>query len=195
MAAILAPHLTESGLVGKALEFASHQVHIMDFIRSRCLMALFSMINQIVRNCIDQQQQQFEAASSSPERYVLKSLLIAIVWSFSGDGKLSVRKQLGDFLVSQLDSDLIDIPAALESASSSSASLIDYEVAAGSGEWLLWSNKVPRVDIEPNKIAGSDVVIPTVDTVRHESLLYTWLAEHKPLLLCGPPGSVIPFKI
>lgn len=26
-------------------------------------------------------------------------------------------------------------------------------------------------------------------TVRHESLLYTWLAEHKPMVLCGPPGS------
>lgn len=28
-----------------------------------------------------------------------------------------------------------------------------------------------------------------MDTVRHEALLYTWLAEHKPLVLCGPPGS------
>ena len=25
--------------------------------------------------------------------------------------------------------------------------------------------------------------------MRHESLLYTWLAEHKPMVLCGPPGS------
>ena len=33
------------------------------------------------------------------------------------------------------------------------------------------------------------MVIPTIDTIRHESLLLTWLNEHKPLLLCGPPGS------
>ena len=33
------------------------------------------------------------------------------------------------------------------------------------------------------------VVVPTLDTVRHESLLYTWLAEHKPMVLRGPPGS------
>ena len=33
------------------------------------------------------------------------------------------------------------------------------------------------------------VVVPTLDTVRHESLLYTWLAEQKPMVLCGPPGS------
>ena len=57
------------------------------------------------------------------------------------------------------------------------------------GEWLQWSNKVPKVDIETHKVAAPDVVIPTVDTIRHECLLYTWLAEHKPMLLCGPPGS------
>lgn len=30
-------------------------------------------------------------------------------------------------------------------------------------------------------MASPDIVVPTLDTVRHESLLYTWLAEHKPL--------------
>jgi len=28
-----------------------------------------------------------------------------------------------------------------------------------------------------------------MDTVRHEEVLYSWLSEHKPLMLCGPPGS------
>ena len=75
----------------------------------------------------------------------------------------------------------IDIP-------NSAGSIIDYEVEI-SGEWSAWSSKVPRIEIDTNKITSSDLVIPTVDTLRHESLLYTWLAEHKPLVLCGPPGS------
>ena len=57
------------------------------------------------------------------------------------------------------------------------------------GEWLPWQNKVPQIEVETHKVASPDVVVPTLDTVRHESLLYTWLAEHKPLVLCGPPGS------
>lgn len=44
-----------------------------------------------------------------------------------------------------------------------------------------WSNKVPQIEVETHKVAAPDVVVPTLDTVRHESLLYTWLAEHKPL--------------
>lgn len=57
------------------------------------------------------------------------------------------------------------------------------------GEWSPWSNRVPQIEVETHKVAAPDVVVPTLDTVRHESLLYTWLAEHKPIVLCGPPGS------
>ena len=39
------------------------------------------------------------------------------------------------------------------------------------------------------QVASPDVVIPTVDTIRHAEVLHAWLAEHRPLLLCGPPGS------
>ena len=58
-----------------------------------------------------------------------------------------------------------------------------------SGEWQSWQGKVPQIEVETHKVASPDVVVPTLDTVRHEALLYTWLAEHKPLVLCGPPGS------
>lgn len=57
------------------------------------------------------------------------------------------------------------------------------------GEWCQWANKVPKIEVETHKVGSPDVVVPTLDTVRHESLLYTWLAEHRPMVLCGPPGS------
>lgn len=57
------------------------------------------------------------------------------------------------------------------------------------GEWAQWANKVPKIEVETHKVGSPDIVVPTLDTVRHELLLYTWLAEHKPLVLCGPPGS------
>ena len=64
------------------------------------------------------------------------------------------------------------------------------------GEWVPWVNKVPQIEVETHKVAAPDVVVPTLDTVRHEALLYTWLAEHKPMVLCGPPGLfVIWFKM
>jgi dynein heavy chain 1 len=70
-----------------------------------------------------------------------------------------------------------------------SGSLIDFQPEISTGEWTNWASKVPQVEIETHRVTATDVVIPTLDTVRHESLLYTWLAEHKPICLCGPPGS------
>jgi hypothetical protein len=50
-----------------------------------------------------------------------------------------------------------------------------------SGEWVPWSAKVPPMEVETHKVASPDIVVPTLDTVRHEELLYTWLADHKPM--------------
>ncbi|KAF7315713.1 Dynein heavy chain protein 1 [Mycena indigotica] len=69
------------------------------------------------------------------------------------------------------------------------SSLIGFDVQISNGEWIAWQSKVPVIDIEPYAVTASDVVIPTMDTVRHEEVLYSWLSEHKPLMLCGPPGS------
>lgn len=57
------------------------------------------------------------------------------------------------------------------------------------GEWVPWSGKVLQLDIETHEVAAPNVVIPTVDSVRREYLLSTLLSEHKPVVLCGPPGS------
>lgn len=46
--------------------------------------------------------------------------------------------------------------------------LIDFEVRVEDGEWSLWKKKVPTVEIDPQKVTDADVIIPTVDTLRHQ---------------------------
>ena len=36
---------------------------------------------------------------------------------------------------------------------------------------------------------STDLVVPTLDTVRHEDVLFSWLSEGQTIVLCGPPGS------
>ena len=38
-------------------------------------------------------------------------------------------------------------------------------------------------------VKDADVVITTVDTIRHQEILCSWISEHRPFILCGPPGS------
>ncbi|KAI8619674.1 dynein heavy chain [Chytriomyces sp. MP71] len=174
-------HFREGGLVERALEHAETLEHIMDFTRMRVLNTLFSLVNKTVINVLDYNSSHpdFPMATSMLDSYVSKRLLLALVWSFSGDCKLDLRAKLGEYLRS-LSS--IELPP-------QSSSLIDFDVNIATGDWVPWHGKVPTIEIESQSVSSADVVIPTVDTVRHEEVLYSYLAEHKPLLLCGPPGS------
>ncbi|KAI8459260.1 dynein heavy chain, N-terminal region 1-domain-containing protein [Phakopsora pachyrhizi] len=181
---VLAPHFETDGLVTRALNYAASVDHIMEFTIARAVSTLFSLINKTIRNVLDYnaRHSDFPLQQEQIEAYATKRLLVAIVWAFTGDSKLDTRAQMGFFL---RDHSGLDMPPLHEPG----ASLIDYDVQVSSGDWVAWQNSVPIVEIDTHQVTASDVVIPTLDTVRHEDVLYSWLSEHKPLMLCGPPGS------
>ncbi|KAF9015424.1 dynein heavy chain [Cyathus striatus] len=183
IAAILERYFADGDLVSSALKYAESMEHIMDFTATRALNTLFSLINKTVRNVIEYnlQHPDFPLTPERVEQYVTKRLLVSTIWAFSGDSKLDLRAELGDFLRNRTG---IDLPPL-----ASGSSLIDYDVQVANGEWISWQSRVPVVEIEAHAVTASDVVVPTMDTVRHEEVLYSWLSEHKPLMLCGPPGS------
>ncbi|EIN13444.1 dynein heavy chain protein 1 [Punctularia strigosozonata HHB-11173 SS5] len=183
VAALLEPYFAEGDLVSSALAFAESIEHIMDFTATRALNTLFSLINKTVRNIVEYNihHPDFPLSPERVEQYATKRLLLNIIWAFSGDAKLDLRSEMGDFLRKQTGIDLPPMPPG--------SSLLDYDVQVANGEWTPWQGKVPVIEIEAQAVTASDVVVPTVDTIRHEEVLYSWLSEHKPLLLCGPPGS------
>ncbi|XP_071963522.1 cytoplasmic dynein 1 heavy chain 1-like [Antedon mediterranea] len=181
VAAVLSQHFGSDGLVIRCLEYASTQEHIMDFTRLRALGSLFSMIHQCAKNIIQYNHTHgdFPMQQDQIERYSVRYLVFSIIWAFSGDSKMKHRDQMGEFI---RNATTIPLPP------QANTSVIDYEVAI-TGEWVPWQAKVPQIEVETHKVASPDIVVPTLDTVRHEALLYLWLNEHKPMVLCGPPGS------
>lgn len=183
VAGMLEPYFTSDGLISAALQHVESFEHIMDFTTTRALNTLFSLVNKTVRNIIDYNNQHpdFPLSNDRMEQYVTRRLLLNIIWAFSGDCKLDARAELGNFLSSRSG---IDVPL-----TTANLSLLDYDVSVNPDEWVPWQSKVPAIEIEAHAVTASDVVVPTVDTLRHEEVLYSWLSEHKPLMLCGPPGS------
>ena len=183
VASILEPYFSDGDLVSAALQYAETMEHIMDFTTTRALNTLFSLINKTVRNVIEynMQHSDFPLPPERVEQYVTKRLLVNIICAFSGDAKLELRAEMGDMLRKQTG---IDLPPLIHGGS-----LLDYDVQVSNGEWVAWQSRVPVIEIEAHAVTASDVVVPTIDTVRHEEVLYSWLSEHKPLMLCGPPGS------
>uniref|UniRef100_A0A915HKX7 Dynein heavy chain, cytoplasmic n=1 Tax=Romanomermis culicivorax TaxID=13658 RepID=A0A915HKX7_ROMCU len=179
---ILQPHFSPEGLITRCLNFAEEKVeHIMDFTKFRALNCLFSALNETAREVqnYNQQHTDFPMRYDQLERFVTKAMISSVIWSFTGDSKLKSRQELSDFIRSITT---ISLPP------QENLPIIDFEVTID-GEWSSWQTKVPQIEVETHKVAAPDIVVPTLDTVRHERLLYTWLAEHKPMVLCGPPGS------
>jgi len=175
--------LTQDRFIEKALSMARKFKHIMEYTDIRALNTLFSLLNKACRNVLEYnvQHQDFPLEDEKMEAYISKKLLLALVWALVGDCPLSERKQFGDLIAGLTD---VELPPLNDTTS-----LIDYDARPDKGDWDMWQNQVPNVEVNTHSIIQTDVVIPTLDTVRHEDVLYSWLAEHKPLLLCGPPGS------
>ncbi|OLL22334.1 Dynein heavy chain, cytoplasmic [Neolecta irregularis DAH-3] len=178
---IIQPFLDGNGAIIKSLRKAKSLDHIMDFTEGRALTSIFSLLTRTCRNILEYNamHQDFPLDDAQIEKYVTRKLLLDIVWSFSGDCPLEDRHLLSKYVCSITS---IELPVP-------SASAIDYDVSLPSGDWLPWITKVPTTEVDTHSVTQTDVVIPTVDTIRHEEVLYSWLADHRPVLLCGPPGS------
>ncbi|RDL39863.1 p-loop containing nucleoside triphosphate hydrolase [Venustampulla echinocandica] len=183
VADLLQAFLITDDLISNALERAQAFNHIMEFTVARVLNTLFSLLNKSVRDIIEYNSQHvdFPLDPEQVESFIAKKLLLAMVWSLTGDCPLADRKAFGDCLagLATFGSPILG----------DNSSLIDFDVTLPKAEWSSWQNQVPTIEVNTHSITQTDVVIPTLDTVRHEDVLYSWLAEHKPLLLCGPPGS------
>lgn len=171
-------HLLENALV----EAYKHN-HIMQFTEMRALNTLFSLLNKSCKTIMEYnaQHEDFQLEPEQIESFTSKKMLLALVWALVGDCPIRERRAFGEHIAGLTT---FDTPML-----SDSSSLIDYDVSLPRAEWMPWQNQVPNVEINTHSITDTDVVIPTLDTVRHEDILYSWLAEHKPLILCGPPGS------
>jgi dynein heavy chain 1 len=185
VAGALGPAFEDGGLVYKAVQYASQLNHIMDFSIARALSTLFYAINKGVRaiHAYNQRHTDFPLTAERIEGLAQSRLLLDLVWSLTGDASGNERARLAQFLQ---ENSRIQLPADLQR---SDISIIDFDLDLASGKWLSWQDRVPTIEIETHAVSASEVVIPTIDTVRHEEVLYSWIVERKPLILCGPPGS------
>ncbi len=168
--------------VAKCLGYAENMPHIMEFTRIRVLEAMFALIRKGTSNVIDYNESHpdFHLTLEQIEAFMTKWVVHSIMWGVGGAMSLRNRWEFGKKIASSTDMSLPD---------ESVAPLIDYEVSIDDQKWCLWKRKVPTIDIDPQRVVEADVVITTVDTLRHQDVLCSWISEHRPFLLCGPPGS------
>lgn len=171
-----------SSLVVDALEFALKESHVMEPSRNRLFNSLQALLVQGISLAIeyDENHPDFPMTGEHMEKFSKQWLLHSLMWAFCGSASWDVRKKFSDLLLRTSGGML---------PGGDAHCIFDYRVRVEDGECELWSDSVPRMEIESHRAAASDVVITTTDTVRHSDVLGAWLARRIPLILCGPPGS------
>ena len=178
---VITPYfLNKPSLVESALVYAKAQSHIMEPTTGRLLNTLYSFLIRGLAIAIDydESHSDFPMSDSHMESFAQKWLLHSVLWAFGGSLSWERRSALGEFLLSQ---------ANLETQTKHK--LLDLQVNVEDGGWVEWSSRVPRNELQSHQVTSSDAVVTTTDTVRHVEVLRAWLSSHKPLILCGPPGS------
>ncbi|EDQ85850.1 uncharacterized protein MONBRDRAFT_11532 [Monosiga brevicollis MX1] len=177
----IAPALAEGGLVEQAIHWARDLFHVMEYSTMRAVNSFLCMLNSIVRFvCQYNRRHDLPVTEAQVVIYARKRLIFSLLWALVGDSRGTVRNDFSAWL-REHGADFVEMPGGAEN-------VMDFDVKLPNGDWSPWQNQVPRIDIK-GKVSGTDVVVPTLDTVRHTDVLYTWLSDHLPIVLCGPPGS------
>lgn len=180
---ILSENERTSSLVVDALDFALKEKHVMEPSQERLLHTLRAILVQGILDAIsyDENHPDFPMTGDHMEKFAKRWLLHSLIWSFCGSAPWDARRRFSELLV--------QTSGVILPSDGGGHSLFDYRVRIEDGEYELWSESVPRMEIESHRVPQTDVVITTTDTVRHSDVLGAWLGRRTPLILCGPPGS------
>ncbi|EGW31386.1 cytoplasmic dynein heavy chain [Spathaspora passalidarum NRRL Y-27907] len=166
-------------LLSKICDLAKNIDHIMDFSIQRAVTSFETTLRSYLRRFI-KHSYTHNSDIIDIKKYVDKAVLLSFIWTFAGDASYEEKEKFGREVA------LLDTFGHIEPVEGVH---LDYDISLPECEWLNWNNSVFAIELEPYQVASPNTVVPTLDTVRHEYLVYSILNEHRPLLLCGPPGS------
>lgn len=180
VADILVPYYDPHCLIEQCVTWSLQHTHIMEVTIPQLIGSFDCLIQQLVIDIIEYNMEHMDYPMKDDHLllFVSNRMIEAAVWGIGG---------------SLMGTDRLEFCEMIRSATSmtlpSQESLIDYCVSIRDGSWRLWKDQVPQIDIDPKRVLDTSIVIPTVDTVRNQHLMKSFLTTRKPVILCGPPGS------
>lgn len=71
-------------------------------------------------------------------------------------------------------------------------SVFDYRYiieGQGKGDWKLWSDYIAEASSIPQGIPFYEIIVPTIDVVRHQVLMSILINHNKPMMTVGKTGT------
>ncbi|XP_048258404.1 dynein axonemal heavy chain 1-like isoform X3 [Haliotis rufescens] len=127
--------------------------------------------------------------------------IFALVWSIGGTGDNDSHKKFSDWLRNKMKKENMTMPFpeeglvydySLDDAGLSSTSSEDLDEEDNAVEkkvqWLNWMHGLPSFSINP-ETRYSDIIVPTIDTIRNSYIIELLLLNKKTVLSIGPTGT------
>jgi dynein heavy chain 1 len=155
--------------------------HIMEVNHCQIMHNLFSLLIFSIKGWLlhEASYPDLKFENSQLESYIIGSFYLNLISSLCCGLSQESCTLIGKLLMMYASDDL---------GIKQDQHLIDFNIDL-TGKLILWKSKLPNIEIDANMLRHCDIVIPTVDTLRNEKLVYSWLSEKRSILLCGPPGS------
>lgn len=207
----ISDYFEENGFFHQCILGAMRYEHVMEYEFTRVIESTFSLLQKGIDNLIQKIDKWNGSLSDSEiEKYFSKWLVVSILWGIGGSLNLESRARFCKFVQSICT---ITLPPEVEASTThvkyqnvtgkyqddvaehdiefgtGEVTLLDFEPHIDDGEWYNWKERVECVNVDRSEIADATLVIETVDTLRHATMLDGWLNLKKPFILCGPPGS------
>eukprot|EP00842_Homolaphlyctis_polyrhiza_P003630 jgi/Hompol1/4268/HPOL_001758-RA len=122
---------------------------------------------------------------------MVESIFIqSVVWSLGGALLEDDRVRFSDGLKKLSELPLVNTNAAiiLGQLPGNEKLLHDYFFDAAESQWISWTNYVPQYEHKRN-LPFHEILVPTLDTVRHTWLLQKLITNKKPVLFVGEVGT------
>ncbi|CAD7970789.1 unnamed protein product [Amoebophrya sp. A120] len=175
-----------SSSIIELLKVCTTMKHVMVYTDIRVITSFFGLLKKAVQDVKDfNDQHEVPLSEADVSTYTEMYVPFALCWAFGGSMYLSERLKFCNEVAHYCDH-LVHLPQRLDDE----CTLLDYEVRLDDiGNWHLWSEKVPELDLSPEQSMAPELVIQTIDTLRHVAAAGAWIWEKRPFILCGPPGS------
>lgn len=165
------------GVWAAACDAAQQHPHIMAPSEARAITTMQTLLRHALHEVAQYHTHHpdFPLSDDDTHTYVRRAYVLATLWALAGDAAPDARAH---------------VARAVQAAAPDVRAAWDVRVDAAPGApYVPWADAVARVEVDARALASTDAVVPTVDTVCHEALLYAMLHDARPLLLCGPPGA------
>jgi dynein heavy chain len=167
----------------------------LQFIRSDCTELSTTSNSNLVKSLMNLIESMIMSCDPSAEITVQKAygiFFFSVVWSIGASIDENSRPKFNEFvraIISGRNTNVTAGVAIVEMNIPEKGTIYDYKFLIVEGQWIMWTDTLPKNFSIPADAKPNEIIIPTVDTCRYSFLIELLIKCNKQVLMVGSTGT------